>query len=203
MAGIKVPSENLMLEGVQITYRNFAGAAGQFNPAGVRTFAVKLFDLEQAQAIEALGWKVKYSKPRQDGSDPEFPAYLPVTVKYHPKLAPPRVVMLTSRGQTKMDEESIDILDFMNIKSCDMILRPYHWSGQIGEGVKNMCSSIYITILEDALELKYADVPMVEAGEAQKAIGGNYQSPFDGEIEDLGEIPDPESQYALEQGQGF
>jgi hypothetical protein len=197
---VKVPKDNLLLENVEITYRNFAGAAGQYNAAGIRTYAVKLFDLEEAKAIEALGWKVKYSKLREDGSEPEFPAYMPVTVKYHPQLQPPRVVMLTSRGQTKMEEDDIDVLDFMNIKKCDMMLRPYYWKHKLSgnEGVKNMCSSIYITIQEDALELKYADVPEVTSG-GQLAIGANedYSRPF----EDLGELA--ENQYALEQGSGF
>jgi hypothetical protein len=124
---------------------------------------------------------------------------MPVTVKYHPRLQPPRVVMLTSRGQTKMGEEDIDILDFMNIKKCDMILRPFHWKLKTGgEGVKNMCSSIYLTIQEDALELKYSDVPEIAApGQQALTSGEDYSRPF----EDLGEIA--ENQYALEQGKGF
>lgn len=199
MAGITVPTEDLMLENMQITYRNFAGAAGQFNAAGIRSFSVIIEDLEQAQAIEAMGWKVRYSKPREDGEPARFAATMPVSVKYHPKLAPPRIVLLTSRGQQKMGEDDIDVIDFMNIKKADMFLRPYYWklaSGQ--EGVKNMLASIYITIQEDALELKYADVPEI-ASPGQMAIGANpdYSSPF----EDLGELA--ENQYALEQGKGF
>lgn len=196
--GILVPQDDLMLENVKITYRNFAGAAGEYNPAGVRSFAVILEDLEQAQAIEALGWKVKYPKPREDGEPARYPATMPVTLKYHPKLAPPRVVMLTSRGQTKMDEDAVDILDFMSIKKCDMFLRPFHWKLKTGgEGVKNMCASIYITIEEDALELKYADVPEIGPGQQQAIESPNYSRPF----EDMGEIA--ENQYALEQGRGF
>jgi hypothetical protein len=200
---VKVPNDNLLLENVQITYRNFAGAAGQFNPAGIRTYSVILENMEEAQAIEALGWKVKYSKLKEDGSEPDFPAHMPITVKYHPQLPPPRVKMITSRGITSMGEPDIDILDFMSIKKCDMTLRPYHWKHKLSgnEGVKNMCSSIYITILEDALELKYADLPEISASQ-QKAIGGsNHQRPFEGEIEDMGEIEDP--QFALESGRGF
>ena len=201
MAGIIVPTDNLMLENMQITFRNFAGVATDYSPAGVRTFSVILDNLEQAQALEAMGWKVKYPKPREDGSESRYAATMPVSIKYHPRLAPPRIVMLTSRGQTKMGEEDIDILDFMNIKKVDMILRPFHWKLKTGgEGVKNMLSSIYITIQEDALELKYADVPEVAAGPGQLAIAGgeDYSRPF----EDLGELVG-EEQYALEQGRGF
>jgi hypothetical protein len=195
--GIKVPTNDLMLENVQITYRNFGGTIGEFNPGGARTYSVWLDSYEQAEAIADMGWKVRYTKPSEEWEQGR--PHMPVTVKYHPKLQPPRVVMLTSRGQTKMGEEDIDILDFMNIKKCDMILRPFHWKLKTGgEGVKNMCSSIYITIQEDALELKYADVPEITPG-AQQAItaGEDYSRPF----EDLGELA--ENQYALEQSQGF
>lgn len=201
--GIKVPAGNLMLENVQITYRNFAGNEGQFNPAGVRGFSVILEDIEQAQALEADGWKVKYSKPRQDGSDPAFPAYMPVFVKYHPRLQPPKVVMLTSRGKTNMDEEAIDVLDFMALQKSDMILRPYHWKQPTGaEGVKNMLSSLYVTIQEDELELRYADVPEIGVSPNQRMIdaGDPFNTPGD-DIIDAEVIG--EGRYALEQGRGF
>lgn len=185
--GIKVPTGNLMLENVQITYRNFAGNEGQFNPAGVRSFAVILDDIEQAQALEEIGWKVKYSKPRQDGSEPNFPAYMPVFVKYHPRLQPPKVVIITGRGtkRTDLDEEAIDVLDFMAIQKCDMMIRPYHWKQPTGaEGVKNMCSSIYLTIQEDELEIRYADLEVVGAAPEQRMINASdpFNTPGDDDI---------------------
>jgi hypothetical protein len=179
---LKVPTDDLILENYQITYRNFGGVVGQFNPSGARTFSVWLNNYEEAEAVEQLGWKVRYTKPSEEWERGR--PHMPVTVKYHPRLQPPRIVMLTSRGQTKMGEEDIDILDFMNIKKADMILRPYHWKMTSGEGVKNMCSSIYITIQEDALELKYADVPEVTAGAQAITAGEDYSRPF----EDLGEL---------------
>ena len=200
---VKVPSSNLVLENVQITYRNFAGAESDMNAAGARNYAVWIDDPAQAEALAELGWKVKYRKPDEDGTPGR--AYMPVHVKYHPRLKPPAIFVISTRGQTAMDEEAIDVIDFMSIKKCDMILRPFHWKQKNGsEGVKNMCSSIYVTIQEDELELKYAHLPVLNAGGGQKAIGGgaDYTDPFnDAGFEDLGEIA--ENQYALEQGRGF
>lgn len=182
---IKVPQDHLVIQDAEITYRNFAGAEGPYNAKGARNFAVWINTREEAEALEALGWKVKFSKPREDGEEPRYPAYMPVTVKYHPKMAPPRVKMITSRGQTSLDEDAIDVLDYVSIKKCDMILRPFHWKMSSGEGVKNMCQSIYVTVLEDELELKYADIPEIGPGSNQRAI--ESADVWDEPLQDLGE----------------
>lgn len=187
--GIKVPTDNLVIENAQITWRNFAGAEGPFNPKGVRSFSLILESVEQAQALEELGWKVKWPKPREDGEPARYAATMPVFVKYHPRLQPPKIKMIVpSRNiQTNIDEEALDVLDYVSIKKCDMILRPYHWKQPTGtEGVKNMCSSLYITIQEDELELKYADIPEVGPGATnQRAIESG--DVWDEPLEDMGE----------------
>lgn len=184
-----VPTDNLVIDNAKLIYRNFAGAAGPFNAAGVRSFSVRIETVEEAQALEALGWKIKYTKPREDGEPPAFAAHLPVSLKYHPKVNPPRVRVITSRGQTNYDEEAIDVLDYMDIAKVDLIIRPFHWKLPSGsEGVKNMLSSIYITIREDELELRYADVPMIGQNDrgSQRAIESS--DTWDEPLQDLGEI---------------
>jgi hypothetical protein len=191
---IKVPSSNLVLENVQITYRNFAGTEGDYNAKGDRNYAVWIDDPAQAEALAEKGWKVKYRKPEEDGTPGR--AYMPVTVKYHPKLKPPMVKIIKNQGkaQVSLDEESVELIDFMDIEKCDMILRPYHWKHKSGtEGVKNMCSSIYVKIREDELELKYAHIPVLGAGNSQLAIGTGADfedEAFNESLEDMGEIFD-------------
>lgn len=191
---IKVPSEDIFVENAKITYRNFAGNEGEYNVKGARNFAVEIATLEEAEALEEAGWKVKYSKVREDGGEARFPAYMPVHVKYHPNLAPPRIKMITSRGQNTLLEDDIDVLDFMDIAKSDMRLRPFHWKQKSGaEGVKNMLVSIYVTIREDELELKYADIPeAVEPTLRPREIDAG-----DDVWEDLGEVNE---QKALEKG---
>jgi len=190
---IKVPSSNLIVEGAQITFRNFAGAPTPFDPVGgKRGFSLIIGSREEAEALVEQGWKIKFPKPREDGEDPRYAATMPISIKYHPRLQPPRVRMITSRGQTVMGEEDIDVLDFMSIKSVDMIIRPFKWEFNGNEGVKNMLQSIYITIEEDELEQKYSYLPEIGPGGAQLAIESG-----DAEIlEDLGE----HRQLQLERG---
>lgn len=142
------------LEEVKIAFRNFSGKEGKYNRAGDRNFCVLLPD-DIAKQMEDDGWNVRYLNPREPEDKPQ--GYLQVAVNY--KGRPPRIVMITSRGKTQLDEDMVDILDWAEIKNADVIIRPYEWEVNGKSGVKAYLQSIYVTIEEDELELKYGDVP--------------------------------------------
>lgn len=154
-----MPRDNtVVMEGVKIIFRNFEGKEGQYNRAGDRNFAV-LLDDDVAEAMAQDGWNVKWLKPREDDADEgETPqAYLQVSVNFD-KGRPPRVVMITSRGRTNLDESTVEMLDWADITNVDMIVRPYEWSVNGKTGIKAYLQSIYVTIEEDELERKYAEM---------------------------------------------
>jgi hypothetical protein len=147
----------VLMEGVKIIFRNFEGKEGQYNRAGDRNFAV-LLDPQVAEAMAADGWNVKWLKPREDAEEGDEPqAYLQVTANFD-KGRPPRVVMITSRGRTNLDEHTVEMLDWADIQNTDMIVRPYEWSVNGKTGVKAYLQSIYVTVEEDDLERKYAEM---------------------------------------------
>lgn len=169
------------LEGVRIGFRNFAGEEKQYNRKGDRNFAVFL-EPEIAEAMAKDGWNVKYLKPREDGDEPQ--AYLQVAVNFGGR--PPRVVMISSRGRVQLGEEEVSILDWAQFKNVDLIINPYEWEVSGKSGVKAYLKTIYATIEEDELDLKYADVPEIERAGGQMAI-------TQGEIVDMGEIHEQKS----------
>lgn len=146
--------EPVVLEDCRILFRNFKGEEGRYNSKGVRNFNVALDDV-RAITMEDAGWNVKYLQPRDEADLPQ--AILLVTVHFGKN--PPRIVMITSKGQTRLDEETCGVLDWAQIKYVDMIVRPYEWEVNGKTGVKAYLRSIYVTIIEDELELKYRDVP--------------------------------------------
>lgn len=149
--------KNVVMEDMRIVFRNFAGKEGQYNREGDRNFAV-LLDSPTAEAMQNDGWNIKWLKAREEGDEDQ--AYLSVSVKFG-KGRPPRIVMITSRGRTTLHEDECEILDWADIRTCDLIVRPYEWVVNGKTGVKAYLQSIFVTIEEDALELKYADLDQV------------------------------------------
>jgi hypothetical protein len=144
--------ENVTFEGTRIMFRNFAGNEGRYNAKGDRNFVIFL-TTEQADALAADGWNVRELPMRED--DTESQKYLPVAVKYFENGKPPTVVVITSRGRNDLDEDQIDMLDWVEIDNVDLIVRPYQWDVNGKQGVKAYLKSIYVTIREDKLEIKY------------------------------------------------
>lgn len=150
------PNDNtVMMEGVRIIFRNFSGKEGQYNREGDRNFAV-LLDDSIANAMAEDNWNVKWLRPRNEDEEETPQAYLPVSVNF--KGRPPRIVLITSRGRTNLDEHSVEMLDWADIINVDLIVRPYEWTVNQKSGIKAYLQSIYVTIEEDALEMKYSEL---------------------------------------------
>jgi hypothetical protein len=147
----------LLLDDVRLIYRNFTGAARQFNEKGKRNFNV-ILDPEMAEAMEKDGWNVKWQEPWEEG-DPKLPL-LKVHVRYRAQdgrpLRPPKIVLITSAGKTTLTEEMISLLDWAEITKVDLSVNPWEYEpGKLAAYLR----SIYVTIQEDELELRYRDVP--------------------------------------------
>jgi len=143
----------LVIENARIIFRNFSGREGMYNREGDRNFGV-LLDEQLAKEMSEDGWNVKWLKPREEG-EPEQ-AYIQVSVNF--KGRPPRVVMISSRGRTNLGEHEVELLDWADISTADLIMRPYEWAVNDKHGIKAYLQSIFVTIEEDALELKYAEI---------------------------------------------
>lgn len=144
-------SKTFMVEDGQIIFRNFTGKEGQYNREGDRNFAV-ILDQEAADQMLNDGWNVRFLAAREEGES-DTP-YIQVAVNF--KNRPPRVVMITSTSRTQLDEASVDVLDWADIQSADLIARGYEWTVNGKSGVKAYLQSLFVTIEEDALEKKYS-----------------------------------------------
>lgn len=148
------PERYILLEDCKIIFRNFTGKETPMNRDGDRNFCV-LLSPENAANLREEGWNVKELAAREDGDDPQ--PYLQVRVMFG--KYPPRIVMFASTGKTNLDESSVGTLDWTEIKKADLTIRPYTWTVQGKTGIKAYLKSLYVTIEEDPLELKYLDAP--------------------------------------------
>jgi hypothetical protein len=164
----------IMFENVKIMFRNFSGKEKKYNAEGDRNFNIAL-EPEIAEKMLADGWRIKYLKPYEDGDAPQ--PILKVKVELN-KGRPPRIVMITSKGRTNLSQEPalIGMLDVADIKTADMELNPF-WSEVNGkDGYSAYLRTLYVTIEESELDLKYADLE--EVGTAGVAYEMEAQVPF-------------------------
>lgn len=148
----------LLMENARIIFRNFSGKEGKYNREGDRNFCV-LLDEELATQMDADGWNIKALRGREE-DDPDQP-YLQVSVGF--KNRPPKVVLITHKGRTTLTEDEIEVLDWIDIKQVDLIVRPYKWDVADKSGIKAYLKSLFITVDEDALDLKYAELEELPA----------------------------------------
>ena len=75
------------------------------------------------------------------------------------------------------------MVDLADMKNVDVLINPFEWNVNGNTGVKAYLKSIFITLNEDELELKYAHLEELGSNGLQLALeGGNPNEP-----EDVGE----------------
>ena len=176
--------DNATLNDVQIRFRNFSGNQGQYNALGQRNFCALLPE-DTAEAMARDGWNVKYLKPREEGDVPQ--AYIKIKVNFSGPR-PPKIYMINSRGRVQLGEDMVAILDWADFAKVDLIISPYKYDVNGNQGVTAYLQTIFCTIREDELELRYADVPdAIEPGQQNRVESAQnvllWQESSDQEIE--------------------
>jgi hypothetical protein len=146
------PRGILQIDDARIIYRNFAGLGSKFNREGDRNFSVLIDNQEVADALVEAGWNVKIKPPREDGDLPFM--HLPVKVKFNDRG--PTIYLKSGSALNKLDEESIDCLDHIDILSVDLDIRPYDWDVNGKSGRTAYLQSIYVTQQVDRFAERYS-----------------------------------------------
>ena len=152
------PRGILQIDDARIIFRNFSGRPDKYNREGDRNFALIIPNQDIADALMndtneyGVSWKVKIKEPREEGDAPFM--YLPVNVKFNDRG--PKVVLISGNNQTPLDEDTVSILDDINISCVDMDIRPYDGESTYGPFRSAYLQTMYVTQEIDRLGRKYS-----------------------------------------------
>lgn len=141
----------LLIDDARIIFRNFAGIQTKFNAAGNRNFALVIEDEESADMLIKDGWNVKIKPPRDEDDTPLM--YLPVKVKFNERG--PKVYLATGDKMVELDEESVEMLDNIDIASVDLDIRPFDWEVNGRDGRTAYLEKIHVTQVIDRFAARY------------------------------------------------
>jgi hypothetical protein len=154
----KRQDKRLVLEDVTILFPNFAGEKKRFNDEGKRNFCIALpEDLAEVMAEE--GWNVKRLRPL-DENEVGTP-FLKINVNYKGRTKPKASVVTLSRNiRTPLDEEDIELFDWAEFATVDIIINPYDWDNSGIPTRTAYLANIIGIFAEDMLEQKYGHIPI-------------------------------------------
>lgn len=150
---IKFRGNILEIEDARIIYRNFAGAPSKFNREGDRNFAVIIPNEEIKDQLVEEGWNVKIKPPREDFDEPFM--FMPVKVVFNNRG--PAAYVRSGDSVTRLNEETIDMLDEIDISSVDMDIRPYDWEVNGRTGRSAYLQAINVTQNVDRFGARYSE----------------------------------------------
>lgn len=146
----------LIVKNAKIINRNFSGAerkdqSGRLvNAKGKRNFCV-VFSEEEAAALQADGWNVRFKK---DGTP-----FIPVEARYDIPEYQPTIFYIDCGNKINVTEDTVDALDDVDIADAEVTIRPYHYDVNGKTGVKAYLTKLKIALVEDDFLTKHNVVP--------------------------------------------
>ena len=145
------PRDILQIDDARIVYRNFSGIGSKFNREGDRNFSIVIPDEELRGKLPEYSWNVK-SKPSRDEDEPPF-MHLPVKIKFNDRG--PACYLVSGDTCNRLDEETVGVIDDVDILSCSMDIRPYDWDVNGKTGRTAYLQSIEVIQKVDRFAAKY------------------------------------------------
>jgi len=135
------------VEGRDIFFRNFGGAAGNFNSEGKRSFNLRL-PRDLAVDLAADGWNIR------DLESEEYEPNVKVNINPESKF-PVKMFRISGGRKTRIDKEDLADLDYDEIEFADLVINPYRNEEKF-DGVSAYLQEGYFNVYQSDFEAKYA-----------------------------------------------
>ena len=154
---------NVILKDVEILpggFRNFSGSPTPFNKdGGKRYFNIRL-DEDLAKKFIDEGFSgIRDANAKRDDRDPLW--IMNVAVRFEPVPCHIWIYSTVGNNRRLMRESNVSMLDWMDIETADIEIRPSWWENNGRNGYKPYCANLFITPVENELTTKYGNVPIV------------------------------------------
>ena len=113
----------VQFDDARIIWPNFRGKGDTFNRPGDRNFTLVIPNMEMAEALKEEGYNVKVSPPRDEGEEP----FIKLLVKVRFNEYGPKIYLQTNGNRRLLTEDTVGMLDKIDISSIDLDIRPYKW----------------------------------------------------------------------------
>lgn len=117
------PRGILQIDDARIIHRNFEGRGDKYNREGDRNFSLVIPDKELADRLLDEGWNIKIKAPRDEDDMPFM--FMPVKIKFNDRG--PKVYLNVGGRVVQLDEESVECIDNIDIRTVNLDIRPYDW----------------------------------------------------------------------------
>lgn len=150
----------VQIDDARIIFRNFSGLGDKYNREGDRNYAVVIPNEDLADALVndkneyGVGWNVKVKPPRDEDDTPFM--FMKVKVSFGGRKQP-AIYLKSGNNMRKLDENTIGILDRIDIQSVDMDVRPYDDTGNYGPFRSAYLQSMCVTQNIDRFSARFAE----------------------------------------------
>lgn len=150
----------LYLENVKIIWKNFEGRKEMYNAKGNRNFAI-IIPEEDVEVLTEQGWNIKKLKKKEGFEDTPDTYIIKVKINMDSQF-PPKIHTIipdprdnNTLVKNMLDEDSMKILDFSDIKSSDIIVRGNYYDVNGHQGFTPYLDTIYANLEMDSFDFKY------------------------------------------------
>ncbi len=146
-------------ENATIIFRNFSGAGSRFNKEGDRKFTYEFYDEDEANRLKDIGWYVKTKLPNEEGDQIRYRIDVSVSFRSFPNIPPAAIYIYSNGVKTRLDEDTVGMLDSAEIRNVDLTIRPRWWlDDRTNEWkVKAYLKEMHVTLEPSPWANKYAD----------------------------------------------